>query len=157
MNFNLINFTARDTQWPWMMINIFYLFPSIENILSRLKAENCEKLFTKQTKKWEQNIWKGLRKTILIILEKWHEYFDVVESPFWCEKSRTKEQNTKSINVGILCVYQYRFTSMPRKIIGIKIIILIFQLSGNFSYIYIEFWLLFTLLFIADSWAGGQQ
>ena len=52
-----------------------------------------------------------LKKIILNILDKWHEYFDVVESHFWCEKSGTKEQNTKSINVGILCVYQYRFIS----------------------------------------------
>ena len=82
------------------------------------------KSFSQNKQKSESRIfWKGLKKTILIILEKWHEYFDVVESPFWCEKSRTKEQNTKSINVGILCVYQYRFTSMPRKIIGITIII----------------------------------
>ena len=94
----------------------------------------------------------GLKKTILNILDiKWHEYFDVVESHFWCDKSGTKEQNTKSINVGILCVYQYWFINMARKKTGkIVYFYLFFNSLNMFNFIYLEFWLLFW--FIADGW-----
>ena len=75
------------------------------------------KAFHKTNKKLRAEYFKGSESNKLEwTFFKWHEYLVGldIESPFWCEKSGTKEQKTKSINVSIFGVF-IKYTALASR------------------------------------------